>query len=122
MEKEERDMEEQIERRNYLSAASLAQRLGKPHEVIRELQEAALKQSIVEHRNMPAAVVLVGEFQFTAGEVDRLLGAILEEARAQQDQTPGWAKKRYDPKTMKYLDIEEWISRYGADLKRGANP
>jgi hypothetical protein len=122
MEKEEREIEEQIERRNYLSAVSIAQRLGKSHEAIRELREAALKQYIIEYRNVPGAVALVGQLQFPADEVDRLLEAILQEASRDQDKTPSWAKKRYDAKAMKYLDIEEWISRHRAALKRAASP
>ena len=114
-------MEEQIERRNYLSAVTLAQRLGKPHETIKELQEAALKQYITEYRNAPGAAALVGQLQFTADEVDRLLEAILQEASRGHDKTPPWARKRYDAKTMKYLDIGEWISRYRGPLKRAAS-
>jgi hypothetical protein len=123
---EERELEaslsEQMERRNYAAAASLAQRLGKPTEAIRELQRAAIKQYITEYRNASGAMALVQEFQFTADEVARLLDAILEEARASEGERPPWARKRYDGKAMKYLDVEEWISQYGATLKRAASP
>ena len=42
----EASLSEQMERRNYAAAVSLAQRLGKPTETIRELQMAAIKQYI----------------------------------------------------------------------------
>jgi hypothetical protein len=122
---EERDLEaslrEEVERRNYAAAASLAQQLQKPTEDIRELQRAAIKQYITEYRNAPGAMALVQEFQLTADEVSGLLDAILEEARASEEERPPWARKRYDAKTVKYLDVEEWISQYGATLKRGAS-
>lgn len=119
---EERELEEHVGQRNYVAALALARRLEKPPDTIRELQEAALKQYITEYRNAPGAVALVQEFQFTAGEVERLLEAILQEASEGQDKKPPWARKRYDAKAMKYLDIEEWISRHGAALKRAARP
>ena len=125
MEVEERDLEaslrEQIERRNYAAAASMAQRLEKPTESIKELQAAAIKQHITEYRNGPGAMALVEEFRFTADEIDRLLVAILEEVRATEGKRPHWAGKRYDAKTVKYLDIEEWISQYGRMLKQAAS-
>ena len=74
-------MREEVERGNYAAAASLAQELEKPTEDIRELQRAAIKQYLTEYRNPSGAMALVQEFQFTADEVDRLLDAILEEAR-----------------------------------------
>ena len=125
MEVEERELEallrEQIERRNYAAAASMAQRLEKPTESIKELQAAAIKQHITEYRNGPGAMALVEEFRFTADEIDRLLVAILEEVRATEGKRPHWAGKRYDAKTVKYLDIEEWISQYGRMLKQAAS-
>jgi hypothetical protein len=123
---EERELEaslsERMERRNYAAAASVAQRLGKPAEAIKELQRAAIKQYITEYRNAPGAMALVQEFHFTADEVARLLDAILEEGRAREGEKPPWTRKRYDGKIMKYLDVEEWISHYGASLKRAASP
>lgn len=123
---EERDLEaslrEEVERRNYAAAASLAQQLEKPTDTIRELQRAAIKQYITEYRNASGAMALVQEFQFTADEVGRLLDAVLEEATASEGERPPWARKRYDAKTVKYLDVEEWISQYGATLKRAASP
>ena len=123
---EERDLEtslrEEVERGNYAAAASLAQQLEKTTDNVRELQRAAIKQCITEYRNAPGAMALVQEFQFTADEVDRLLDAILEEAKASEPERPSWARKRYDAKTAKYLDVEEWISQYGATLKRAARP
>ena len=118
----EASLSEQMERRNYAAAATLAQRLGKPAETIRELQGAAIKQYITEYRNASGTMALVQEFQFTADEVARVLDAILEEVRASEGERPPWARKRYDGKAMKYLDIEEWISQYGAPLKRAASP
>jgi hypothetical protein len=118
----EASLREQMERRNYAAAVALAQRLEKPAETIRELQEAAIKQYITEYRNAPGAMALLGQFRFTAQEVERLLDAILQEAARAGQKRPSWAKKRYDAKTMKYLDVGEWISQYGAALKRAASP
>jgi len=125
MEVEERELEarlkEQIERRNYAAVVALAQQLGKPAEIIKELQGGAIKQYIIEYRNAPGATALIQEFRFTADEVDRLLEAILEEVKATEGKRSPWAGRRYDAKTMKYLDIEEWVSQYGRTLKQAAS-
>jgi hypothetical protein len=118
----EASLRELLEHRNYTAAVALAQRLEKPLETIRELQRDAIKQYIVEYRNAPGAMALLEQFQFTAQEVERLLDDILQEAGRAGQERPSWAKKRYDAKAMKYLDVEEWISQYGAALKRAASP
>jgi hypothetical protein len=113
-------LREQIERRNH-GAASIAERQEKPEERTQELQEAALKQYITEYRNAQGAMALAQEFRFTDDEIDRLLGAIIEEVRGSGEKSPPWAGKRFDVKTMKYLDVEEWIAHYGKELKRARN-
>ena len=120
MEDTEREalLREQIERRNYAVAVSMAERLEEPKERIKELQEAAIKQHITEYRNAPGAIALIQGFRFTDDEIDRLLEAIIEEVKASGEQKPPWAGKRYDIKTMKYFDIEEWIVHYRRTLKR----
>ena len=117
----ETSLRELIEQRNYAAAASMAEEQGEPEERIRELQEAALKQYITEYRNAQGAMALAQEFRFTDEEIDRILGAILEEVRGSGGKRPSWAGRRYDVKTMKYLDVEEWIARYGRELKRAGN-
>ncbi|MFB0505095.1 MAG: hypothetical protein ACETWT_00025 [Thermodesulfobacteriota bacterium] len=125
MELEESELEaslrEHIERRNYAAAASMAERLEEPKEKIKELQEVAIKQYITEYRNAPGAIALAQEFRFTDDEIDRILGAILEEAKGSEGERPPWAGKRYDIKTMKYLDVEEWIAHYARELKRAGS-
>ena len=111
-------MREHVERRNYAAAASMAERMEEPAERIKELQEAAIKQHITEYRNVLGAMALAQEFRFTDDEMDRLLEAIIEEVRARGEEKPPWAGKRYDIKTMKYFDIEEWIVHYRRTLKR----
>jgi hypothetical protein len=78
MEVEERELEaplrEQIERRNHAAAVALAQQLGKPAEIIKELQGGAIKQYIIEYRNAPGATALIQEFRFTSDEVSRYRG------------------------------------------------
>lgn len=122
---EERELEaslrEHIERGNYAAAVSIAEQLQEPKERIKELQEAALKQYITEYRNAQGAIAMAQEFRFTDEEIDRILGAILEEVRGSGGKRPSWAGRRYDIKTMKYLDVEEWIARYGRELKRAGN-
>lgn len=66
-------------------------------------------------------MALVQEFRFTVDEIERLLGAIGEEVRAAEGKRPPWAGKRYDAKTVRYLDVEEWISQYGRMLKQAAS-
>ena len=120
MEDTEREalLREHVERRNYAAAVSEAERLGEPAERIKELQEAAIKQYITEYRNASGAMTLAQEFRFSDDEINRLLEAIIEEVKASGEQKPPWARKRYDIKTMKYFDIEEWIAHYGRALKR----
>lgn len=122
MEGKERDLEgplkEEVERGNYAAAASMAEQPEGPTERIREVQEAAIKQYITEYRNASGAMALVQEYRFTDDEIDRLLEGILEEAKRSEGKRLPWARKCFDAKTMKYLDIEEWISHYGKTLKR----
>ena len=122
MEDREREalLREQIEGRNH-AAASMAGRQEKPEERTQELQEATLKQYVTEYRNAQGAMALAQEFRFTDDEIDRLLEAIIEEVRGSGEKIPPWAGKRYDVKTMKYLDVEEWIAHYGRELKRAGN-
>jgi len=117
----EASLREHIERRNYAAAASVAERLEEPVERIRELQEAAVKQYITEYRNARGAIALVQEFRFTEDEIDRLFEAIVKEAGGSGEKSPSWTGRSYDVKTMKYLNIEEWIAHYGKELKRPAN-
>jgi hypothetical protein len=86
-----------------------------------ELQEVALKQYITEYRNAQGAMALVQEFGFSDDQIDRIFGAILEEVKGSEGKKPPWVGKRYDIKTMKYLDVEEWIARYGRELKGAGN-
>lgn len=121
---EERELDslrEHIEQGNYAAAASMAERQGEPEERIKGLQEAALKQYITEYRNAQGAMAMAQEFRLTDDEIDRLLEAIIEEVRGSGEKGPPWAGKRYDVKTMKYLDVEEWIAHYGRGLKRAGN-
>ena len=96
----------------------MAEEQGEPEERTKELQEAAIKQYITEYRNAQGAMALAQEFRFTDDEIDRLLEAIIEEVKGSEGKKPPWAGKRYDIKTMKYFDIEEWIAHYGKTLKR----
>jgi hypothetical protein len=123
VEERERDdsLKEQIEGRNFTAAVPIAQRLGEPQERIKELQVAAIKQYITEYRNAPGAIALAQEFRFTDDEIDRLFEAIIEEARGSGEKRPSWAGRRYDVKTMKYLDIEDWIAHYGRELRRAGS-
>ena len=81
-------LREQIERRNYAAAASMAEQLEEPKERVKELQEAAIKQHITEYRNGPGAMALAQEFRFTDDEIDRLLEAIIEEVRGSGEKSP----------------------------------
>lgn len=123
MEDREREalLREQIERRDHAAAASVAEGQGESEERTKELHETALKQYITEFRNAQGAMALAQEFDFSDDEIDRILGAILEEVKGSGGKRPSWAGRRYDIKTMKYLDVEEWIARYGRELKRVGN-
>ena len=122
MEDKERDalLREQTERINH-AAASMGEGQEKPEQGTRELQEATLKQYITEFRNAQGAITLVQEFRFSEDQIDRLLEAIMEEVKGSEGKRPPWAGKRYDVKTMKYLDVKEWIAHYARELKRAAS-
>jgi hypothetical protein len=122
MEDREREalLREQTERRNH-AAASMGEGQEEPEERAKELQEVALKQYITEYRNAQGAMALVQEFGFSDDQIDRIFGAILEEVKGSEGKKPPWVGKRYDIKTMKYLDVEEWIARYGRELKGAGN-
>ena len=99
----------------------MAEGQEEPEQRAKELQEAALKQYIKEYRNAQGAIALAQEFGFSDDEIDRLLEAIIEEVKRSEGKRHSWAGKRYDIKTMKYLDLEEWIIQHVRTLKRAVS-
>jgi hypothetical protein len=102
------ELEEAVQDRNYVRAVRIAESIGKPAGEIRELQQEAIKQFIVEFRNPQGAIALAEEYHFVREDVDQLLRGILQEAEGKE----GLDRKQYDIKTMRYLTLGEWIKEY----------
>ncbi len=106
-----RALAEAIERRNFVRAEYLARTLNRPQVEIQDLREKAFRQFVVEFRNPHGAIALAKAFNFTGEEVDQILGRILREPRQEEDEK-GVPRRRFDMKTKRYLDLEEWVSQY----------
>ena len=104
-----------IDRKNYVRAVVLAQKLGYPDSEIRHLQELALKQMACDYRNGFAVRKLAGEWKFSRADLETLLVAALDEYERVSD------KKRmeqcYDVKTGKYLTLRQWIEQLVSTMK-----
>jgi len=72
------------------------------------LQLKAIKQFILEFRNPHGVASLAEEFNLSGKNLNRILSDILQEAREKNIID----KKQFDIKTMRYLNIEEWIKEY----------
>ncbi len=103
---------EAIECGNFVRAEGLARSLNRPEAEIRDLQGKAFRQFVVELRNPHGAIALAKEFNFSREDVDRLLQRIVEESRQEEEEGNEGSRRRFDMKTKRYLDLEEWIREY----------
>jgi len=105
----EASLRDGIERKNYVRAVRLAQKLGYPDSEVRQLQELALKQMAGDYRNGLALRHLAREWGFSRADVANLLMAALDEYERLSD------KKRlqpaYDVKSGQYLTLRQWVER-----------
>ena len=106
------DLADAIERRNFARAERLARTLNRPRAEIRDFQEKAFRQFVVELRNPQGAIALAREFNFTEEDVDHLLTSILQEAKLAEQEGAVEYRRRFDMKTKRYLDLKEWIREY----------
>ncbi len=107
-EKKSRELEEAIEKRNYVRAAKIAEDLGKSREEIKQFQIRAIKQFIIEYRNPQGAMDLIKTYQFKQEELRQLLQEVHQELKEK-----GYSDKRqFDIQTMDYLTLERWIDQY----------
>jgi len=99
-----------LERKNYVLAVVLAQKLGYPESEIRHIQELALKQMACDYRNGLALRNLSKEWSFSKADLENLLRTALAEYENISD------KKRvgqcYDVKTGKYLTLRQWVEQF----------
>jgi len=103
-----RELEVAVQNKNYVRAVRIAESIGKPPGEIKELQQEAIKQFIVEYRNPQGAIALAEEYHFAREDVDQLLRSILQEAGEKKILD----RRQYDIKTMRYLTLGEWIKEY----------
>ena len=105
----EESVQRALDRKNYVLAVMLAQKLGYSEGEIRQMQELALKQMACDYRNSFAVRKLAGEWKFSKADLETLLVAALDEYERVS------AKKRmeqcYDVKTGKYLTLRQWIEQ-----------
>jgi len=103
-----RELEEAIQNKNFVRAVKIAESIGKSADEIKEFQQEAIKQFIVEYRNPQGAIALAEEYHFAREDIDQLLRGILQEAGGKKDLD----RRQYDIKTMRYLTLPEWIKEY----------
>jgi len=106
----EESLRKGIDRKNFVLAVMLAQKLEHPDNEIRHLQELALKQMACDYRNGFAVRKLAREWGFSKAELENLLMTALDEREKISD------KKRleqcYDVKTGKYLTLRQWMEQF----------
>jgi hypothetical protein len=111
----EESIQKVLDRKNYVLAAMLVQKLGYPESEIRQMQELALKQMACDYRNAVAVQKLAREWGFSKADLETLLVAALDEYERVSD------KKRmeqcYDVKTGKYLTLRQWIEQLVSAIK-----
>ncbi|NIQ37961.1 MAG: hypothetical protein GTN81_05160 [Proteobacteria bacterium] len=107
-----KDLEEGLRQKNFVRAEGLARILNRSESEIRDYQEKAFRHHVVEVRNPQGAIALAREFNFTKDEVDQLLVKILQEASEEEAQGTVEARRRFDMRTKRYLDLEEWVREY----------
>jgi len=106
----EESLRKGIDRKDFVLAVMLAQKLGYPGNEIRHLQELALKQMACDYRNGFAVRNLAREWGFSKADLENLLMTALDEHEKISD------KKRleqcYDVKTGKYLTLRQWVEQF----------
>ena len=106
----EESIQRALDRKNYVLAVMLAQKLGYSDSEIRQMQELALKQMACDYRNSLAVRKLAGEWGFSKADLENLLMKALDERERISD------KKRheqcYDVKTGKYLTLRQWVEQF----------
>ena len=106
----EESLQKVLDRKNYVLAVMLAQKLGYSDSEIRQMQELALKQMACDYRNSLAVRKLAGEWGFSRADLETLLMTALDERERISD------KKRheqcYDVKTGKYLTLRQWVEQF----------
>jgi len=102
------ELEEAIQNKNYARAVRIAESIGKPAGEIRELQQKAFEQFMIEYRNPQGAIALAEEYHFAREDVDQLLRDILQEAGEKKTLN----RRQFDIRTMRYLTLGEWIREY----------
>jgi hypothetical protein len=107
-----KDLEETLKQKNFVRAERLARILNRSESEIRDYQEKAFRHHVMEVRNPQGAIALAREFNFTTEDVDQLLGKILLEASEKEAEGTVEARRRFDMKTKRYLDLEEWVTEY----------
>jgi hypothetical protein len=106
----EESLKKWITQKNFVLAAVLAQKLGRPNSEIRHLQELALKQMACEYRNGIAVRNLAREWGFSRTDLENLLGAALEERERIPDKRR--LEQCYDAASGKYLTLRQWVEQF----------
>ncbi len=97
------ELKEALQKRNFVLAELLARRLQWPEAKLKELQKKALQQFIVEFRNPEGTAALAQEYQLTKEELKDLFRQLIS-------ASPG--PKQFDPKSMRFLNLEEWVQEH----------
>ena len=100
----------QIEREQFVRAATLAASCGIPEEEVRDLRLKALWQMCAEYRNAPGAKSLAQEYGLSKQEVGEFLKKHAQDNRNQGESKP--LEPCYDIDTGEYLSFEEWMERF----------
>jgi hypothetical protein len=101
------ELQEEIERGNFVRAAQVAESMGLPREELRDIRAKALWQITAVNRNAPGTKKLAQEYGFSKQELRELLEGYAEKRRHKGDLKP--LEPCYDTGTGAYLSFEEWM-------------
>lgn len=99
----------EIERKQFVRAATLAASCGISEEEIRALRLKALWQMSAEYRNAHGTKSLAQQYGLSKQEVREFLEKHAEEKRNEGNSKP--LEPCYDIGTGEYLSFEEWMER-----------
>lgn len=101
------EMDQLLAKRNFVRAVSLAQKLELSEQRIRQLQQAAVQQYVLEYQNFAGAVQLLHDYGFTAIELNDLCTRISAQLTLSNQPTFSWQFGQ-----TAYLSVTEQVQQF----------
>lgn len=74
-----------------------------------------IKRFLMEYRNLPGALALARTWGLSQEEMQQLL----QEVRKEASERGLLGKRQFDIETMRYLSLEEWLTKHLGKRKGG---